>query len=225
VNSVLPFPGNGPGTGCSILLLYYLYSQLAYSVEEIIAAEPAHTNGVLNAIAPLRGVYQNLARDNGDPFPTFKQLLDTAFPPRPGILDSRHHYRQSRQPIPPWRSSGVALIDNGDLLGYRHDGRGDGSFQWAAHNARKVRFHKGRIRKGLPSPRPLPECRLHGSRYVRREPGVPQLPERATLDGHGSDRANLSGTILRDHYLGAIAHCDAGQDRSAVSESARRNAG
>jgi hypothetical protein len=31
-----------------------------------------------------------------------------------------------------------ALMDNGDLLWYRHDGRGDGSFKWADNNARKV---------------------------------------------------------------------------------------
>jgi hypothetical protein len=31
---------------------------------------------------------------------------------------------------------GVAL--NGDLLWYRHDGRNDGSFAWAANSARKV---------------------------------------------------------------------------------------
>ncbi|MDF2571672.1 MAG: hypothetical protein K0R55_3276 [Sporomusa sp.] len=31
-----------------------------------------------------------------------------------------------------------ALMDNGDLLWYRHDGRGDGSFTWAANEGKKV---------------------------------------------------------------------------------------
>ena len=30
-----------------------------------------------------------------------------------------------------------AIADNGDLLWFRHDGRGDGSFKWADNNARK----------------------------------------------------------------------------------------
>jgi len=81
VNAVLPFHGNGPGTGCSILFIYYLYNQLGFTINDIIAAAPGFTNGVLNATGTLRGVYQNLTGDNSDPFPYFKQLLDNAFPP------------------------------------------------------------------------------------------------------------------------------------------------
>jgi List-Bact-rpt repeat protein len=67
VNSVLPWFGNGPGTGCSILFLYYLFHQLGFTINQIIAAAPGYTNGALNASAPLRGVYQNLTGDNSDP--------------------------------------------------------------------------------------------------------------------------------------------------------------
>jgi Listeria-Bacteroides repeat domain (List_Bact_rpt) len=82
VNSVLPYPGNGPGTGCSILFIYYLYHQLGFTIPQIIAAAPGYdSNNQLKATAPLRGVYQNLTGDNSDPFPFFKQLLDTAYPP------------------------------------------------------------------------------------------------------------------------------------------------
>jgi hypothetical protein len=81
VNSTLPYPGNGPGTGCSILFIYYLFHQLGFKITEIIAAAPGFTNGNLNATACLRGVYQNLTTDDSDPFPFFKQLLDTAYPP------------------------------------------------------------------------------------------------------------------------------------------------
>jgi len=81
VNSVLPCFGNGPGTGCSILFIYYLFSQLGFSkISHIIANAPGFTNGVLNAPSPLRGVYQNLTADTTDPFLTFKSILDTSFP-------------------------------------------------------------------------------------------------------------------------------------------------
>jgi hypothetical protein len=82
VNSLLPYPGNGPGTGCSILFIYYLYHQLGFTIPQIIANAPGYdSNNQLKATAPLRGVYQNLTGDNSDPFPYFKQLLDAAYPP------------------------------------------------------------------------------------------------------------------------------------------------
>ena len=106
---MLPINGNGPGTGGSMLFLYYLFHQLGFTTDQIVAAAPGYkTNSdgkpVLDAIAPLRGVYKNLTGDDGDPFPRFKQLLDAAYPenevasirgdnpddpwplPRPGVL-------------------------------------------------------------------------------------------------------------------------------------------
>jgi hypothetical protein len=81
VNSTPPYPGNGPGTGCSILFIYYLFSQLGFTnISRIIAAAQGFTNGVLNAPSPLRGVYQNLTADTTDPFLTFKSILCTSFP-------------------------------------------------------------------------------------------------------------------------------------------------
>ena len=37
-------------------------------------------------------------------------------------------------------SHGVIYVitDNGDLLWYRHDGRGDGTFRWASDEGKKV---------------------------------------------------------------------------------------
>lgn len=70
--------GVDAATGCGMLFLYYLQVQLGFtSLKQIIAAAP----GAANAASCLRGVYQNLTGDTGDPFPYFKQLLDTAFPP------------------------------------------------------------------------------------------------------------------------------------------------
>jgi hypothetical protein len=57
-------------SGCATLFLYYLSYQLGYSIQRIIAA----------AAPMLAGVYRNLTGDTSDPFPQFKQMLDTAFP-------------------------------------------------------------------------------------------------------------------------------------------------
>ncbi|MDB6158492.1 MAG: hypothetical protein JWO04_2198 [Gammaproteobacteria bacterium] len=57
-------------TGCSLLFLWYLFAQLGFSVNAIVAA----------GASTLGGVYRNLTGDTADPFPFFKQLLDTAFP-------------------------------------------------------------------------------------------------------------------------------------------------
>jgi hypothetical protein len=151
VNSLLPFPGNGAGTGCSILFLYYLRDQLGYSIEEIIAAAPGFTDdGALKDIAPLRGVYRNLTLDDNDPFPAFKQLLDNAFPPDqvskiPGTTsgDLDNPFPLGVLPMVRDVFSGgdgilYSILDNGDLLWYRHDGQDDGSFRWAHSHGRKV---------------------------------------------------------------------------------------
>jgi hypothetical protein len=57
-------------TGCAILFIYYLHTQLGYSIKDIIAA----------AASELSGVYKNLTGDPSDPFPPFKNLLDTYYP-------------------------------------------------------------------------------------------------------------------------------------------------
>lgn len=80
VNSTLPYPGNGPGTGGSMLFIYWLYHQLGFTIPQIITAAPGYTMGHLNATAPLRGVYSNLTGDLSDPFPYFKQWLDITYP-------------------------------------------------------------------------------------------------------------------------------------------------
>jgi hypothetical protein len=57
-------------TGCSLLFIYYLFSQLGYTVDQIVAA----------GAPTLAGVYNNLTHDSGDPFPYFKALVDSAYP-------------------------------------------------------------------------------------------------------------------------------------------------
>ena len=57
-------------TGCAILFIYYLHTQLGYGIKDIIAA----------AASELSGVYKNLTGNPSDPFPPFKNLLDTYYP-------------------------------------------------------------------------------------------------------------------------------------------------
>lgn len=57
-------------TGCTLLFIWYLFSQLGFSIEQIVAA------GAPN----LGQAYRNLTGDNSDPFPFFKRLMDTSFP-------------------------------------------------------------------------------------------------------------------------------------------------
>ena len=57
-------------TGCALLFIYYLFSQLGYAINQIVAA----------GAPTLVGVYNNLTGDPGDPFPYFKALVDSAFP-------------------------------------------------------------------------------------------------------------------------------------------------
>jgi hypothetical protein len=57
-------------TGCALLFIYYLFSQLGFSVNAIVAA----------GANPLSGAYRCLTADTTDPFLTFKQILDAAFP-------------------------------------------------------------------------------------------------------------------------------------------------
>jgi hypothetical protein len=56
--------------GCTTLFIYYLFHQLGFTINQIVAA-----GGATLAI-----VYKNLTGDAGDPFPFFKRLLDNAFP-------------------------------------------------------------------------------------------------------------------------------------------------
>ncbi len=70
VNHVDGGANMGVSPGCAILFIYYLFTQLGFTINQIVAA----------GAKSLSGVYRNLTGDRSDPFPYFKQLLDTAFP-------------------------------------------------------------------------------------------------------------------------------------------------
>lgn len=70
VNNAPDDNGYDATNGCTTLFLYYLFHQLGFSINQIVAA----------GASTLTGVYKNLTNDTGDPFPFFKRLLDDAFP-------------------------------------------------------------------------------------------------------------------------------------------------
>lgn len=67
-------------SACVLLFLYYLHDQLGYSVEKIIAA----------GAASLDIVYHHLTGKVDDPFPAFKQMLESAFPGNSIITTGRN---------------------------------------------------------------------------------------------------------------------------------------
>jgi Repeat of unknown function (DUF346) len=71
VNNVDPLDhGIDAKTGCAILFIYYLFAQLGFSINSIIAA----------AASELSGVNKDLTGDSNDPFPAFWKLLNASFP-------------------------------------------------------------------------------------------------------------------------------------------------
>ncbi len=70
----LTLTDDGPDaiTGCALCFIYYLFAQLGFTRDQIVA-------GGIKATT-LADVYRNLTGDKADPFPFFKQLIDTALP-------------------------------------------------------------------------------------------------------------------------------------------------
>lgn len=62
--------GLDPTTGCAIVFIYYLFTQLGCGINSMIA----------NGAKELSGVYKALTGDSSDPFPFFKNLVDIGFP-------------------------------------------------------------------------------------------------------------------------------------------------
>ena len=76
VNNAPDDNGYNATNGCTTLFIYYLFHQLGYSINQIVAA----------AGATLTAVYKNLTGDPYDPFPLFKRLLDARFPSTTGSV-------------------------------------------------------------------------------------------------------------------------------------------
>lgn len=70
VNNAPDDNGYDATNGCTTLFIYYLFSQLGYSINQIVGA----------ASSTLTGVYKNLTGDSSNPFPKFKAILDLWFP-------------------------------------------------------------------------------------------------------------------------------------------------
>jgi Polyglycine hydrolase-like, structural repeat len=74
VNNAPDDNGYNATNGCTTLFIYYLFHQLGYGIDQIVAA----------AGATLTAVYKNLTGDPRDPFPLFKRMLDARFPSTSG---------------------------------------------------------------------------------------------------------------------------------------------
>ncbi len=71
VNNIDPLDhGIDAKTGCAILFIYYLHTQMGFSINSIVAG----------AASELSGVFKNLTGVASDPFPAFKKLLDDTYP-------------------------------------------------------------------------------------------------------------------------------------------------
>jgi hypothetical protein len=70
INNAPDDAGADATNGCTTLFIYYLHHQLDFSINQIVAA----------AGVTLAAVYRNLTNNSDDPFPHFKQLLDSRFP-------------------------------------------------------------------------------------------------------------------------------------------------
>jgi hypothetical protein len=70
VNNAPDDNGYDATNGCTTLFIYYLFSQLGYSIDQFVGA----------GASTLAGVYKNLTGNAADPFPLFKAILDLSFP-------------------------------------------------------------------------------------------------------------------------------------------------
>jgi hypothetical protein len=70
VNNAPDDNGYNATNGCTTLFIYYLFHQLGYGINQIVAA----------AGTTLTAVYKNLTGDPNNPFPLFKRVLDARFP-------------------------------------------------------------------------------------------------------------------------------------------------
>ncbi len=89
--------GSSRVCGCAVLFIYYLFSQLGFSIEQIVGA----------GADQLAGVYANLTGDSSNPFPYFKQMLDVALPGTTTITSG-----QPGRPLPARHRSPIVGVKN-----------------------------------------------------------------------------------------------------------------
>ena len=92
VNNAPDDNGDDATNGCTTLFIYYLFSQLGYSINQIVAA----------GSSTLAAVYKNLTGDGTNPFPLFKGILDLWFPSQTSSAVAGPNYDD------PWPLLGVA---------------------------------------------------------------------------------------------------------------------
>jgi hypothetical protein len=103
VNHTNPTDTNDLSNGCSVLFLNYLRYQLGHPWNMIVQS----------ASSTLAGTYKLLTKDNQDPFPAFKALLDLAFPSAPSGLTDDNPFPIAIEEVT-HRRAGAQMIRRGD---------------------------------------------------------------------------------------------------------------
>ena len=101
VNNVNPGDNKiDPTIGCAAAFVYYLFTQLGCPITVMTA----------NGASQLTGIYGNITGDQGDPFPFFKNLIDTGYPGTATITGPN--------PDNPWPIAPVSFVGVKSTFGY-----------------------------------------------------------------------------------------------------------
>jgi hypothetical protein len=129
VNNAPDDHGYNAINGCTTLFIYYLFHQLGYGINQIVAA----------AGATLTAVYRNLTGDPNDPFPLFKRLLDARFPSQTGSAVPGPNF-DDPWPLGDVAWSGVWRSGSGPYYLWIHASQAEFVSKWQALAAQNMRL-------------------------------------------------------------------------------------
>jgi hypothetical protein len=137
VNTAPDDNGYNATNGCTTLFIYYLFHQLGYGAEQIVSS----------AGATLADVYRNLTGDPNDPFPLFKQLLDTRFPSQTGSAVAGPNF-DDPWPLGDIAWSGVWRAGNRPYYLWIHASQSEFLTKWQTLASQELATHRSRHLNG-----------------------------------------------------------------------------
>ena len=129
VNNAPDDNGYDATNGCTTLFIYYLFSQLGYSINQVVGA----------GASTLAGVYKNLTGDTADPFPLFKSILDLWFPSQTNSAVSGPNF-DDPWPLYPVAYSGVWRSGTGPYYLWIHADRNNFVSKWQTLASQNMRL-------------------------------------------------------------------------------------
>jgi polyglycine hydrolase-like protein len=129
VNNAPDDNGYDATNGCTTLFIYYLFSQLGYTINDIVGA----------ASSTLAGVYKNLTGDSYDPFPKFKAILDLWFPSQTSSAVPGPNF-DDPFPLVPERYTGVWRGGSGPYYLWVDADQSHFIAQWKAQGTQNMRL-------------------------------------------------------------------------------------